>query len=97
VPPSAYRILVSRGQSRPKAQYFALGVRAPIPTVPIPLLPEDDEVTLELNDVLHDLINRARYYRRLHYDKPPIPPLSESDAAWAKLIIEQADPGSTQN
>jgi hypothetical protein len=34
---SAYRILVSRGRRRPRADLYAFGVREPIPAFPLPL------------------------------------------------------------
>lgn len=90
VEPSAYRILVSRGTTRPKAQYFAFGVRAAIPPVPVPLKPGDPEPMLDLNRVLNDLIDRARYFRRVDYDRPPVPPLGEAEATWAGDVIARA-------
>lgn len=83
-----YRILVSRGKSRPRARLFVFGLRQPIPEIPIPLLPRDAEPTLDLNAVLHDLYDRARFDLRLDYAAPAPPPaLSEEDANWARGIV----------
>jgi hypothetical protein len=84
---SDYRILISRGVSRPRATLMAFGVRQPIPAIPIPLLPKDPEPTLDLNAVLHALYERARYDLRLDYAKPPVPPLDKKDASWARAIV----------
>ncbi len=84
---SDYRILVSRGASRPRAKLYAFGVRQPIPA--IPLLRRDPEPSLDLNAVLHALYERARFDLRLDYTKPPSPPLEEEDAAWARDIISR--------
>jgi hypothetical protein len=84
---SDYRILISRGASRPRARLYAFGVRQPIPAIPIPLLPEDPEPSLELNAVVHALYDRARFDLRLDYTSPPVPPLGEEDAAWARAIV----------
>ncbi len=84
---SDYRILVSRGASRPRAKLYAFGVRHPIPPVPIPLLPKDPEPTLDLNSVLHALYTRARFDLVLDYAKPPVPPLGEEDATWARGVV----------
>jgi hypothetical protein len=83
----AYRILVSRGASRPRAKLYAFGVRQPIPPIPIPLLPKDPEPSLDLNAVLHALYERARFDLRLDYTKPPVPSLGEEDADWARGIL----------
>ena len=84
---SGYRILVSRGATRPKAKLFAFNLRQPIPTIPIPLLPEDAEPELNLGAVLHALYGRARFDLRLNYAKPPVPLLKERDAEWAQSIV----------
>lgn len=84
---SAYRILVSRGATRPRARLYAFGIRQPIPSIPIPLLPKDPEPSLDLNAVLHALYERARFDLRLDYTKPPVPPLGEEDATWAQGIL----------
>lgn len=82
-----YRILISRGASRPRAKLMAFGVRDEIPTIPIPLLPDDPEPTLSLGAVLHALYDRARFDLQLNYKEPPVPPLDPDDAAWARDIL----------
>jgi Protein of unknown function (DUF4058) len=84
---SDYRILISRGDSRPRARLLAFGVRQPIPVIPIPLLPKDPKPTLDLNTVLHALYERARFDLQLDYANLPVPPLDEKDAAWARAIV----------
>jgi Protein of unknown function (DUF4058) len=87
-PRSHYRILVRRGPMYKKAKLYPFNVRQPIPPIPIPLLPGDDEPGLELGSVLHALYERARFDLRLNYAKPPVPSLSEGDTAWARSILE---------
>ncbi|MGO9462943.1 MAG: DUF4058 family protein [Isosphaeraceae bacterium] len=88
-----YRILVSRGATRPRAKLFTFNVRQPIPAIPIPLLPQDVEPELDLGALLHALYNRARFDLRLSYSKPPIPPLSKAKMDWARTIIESGRSG----
>jgi hypothetical protein len=78
-----YRILISPGWARPRAQLYAFNVRQPIPTFPLPLLRQDEQPLVPLNDILHDLYTRARFDLRLDYRAPPTPPLSVEDAEWA--------------
>ena len=85
--PGGYQILVSRGWKRPKAKLYAFGVQAPIPIVPLPLLPEDGEPEIDLNTILHDVYQRARFDLRLDYQVPPVPPLEEPDAEWSRRLI----------
>lgn len=82
-----YSVLISRSWQRPRAQLHPFSLREPIPSFPVPLLHGDEEPTLVLNDVLHDLYARARYDLQLRYDRPAVPPLSQADAAWADEII----------
>src|SRR5688572_19039535 len=89
-PASDYRILVSRGWTRPRAKLHAFGVRQPIPVIPVPLAPGEKEPELRLNEVLHALYQRARFDLRFRYDRPSDPPLGEEDAAWARGLFEEA-------
>jgi hypothetical protein len=84
---SDYRVLVSRGAERPRARLLAFGLRDPIPTIGIPLLPAEPEPELPLNQVLHDLYRRARFDLRLDYSQPPVPPLAPADAEWAGGLL----------
>jgi hypothetical protein len=86
-PESDYRILVSQGWTRPRARLYAFGLRQPIPTIPLPLKPGEEQPELRLNDVLHALYERARVDLRVRYDGPPDPPLRAEDAAWARQLL----------
>jgi hypothetical protein len=85
-----YRILVSRGRERPRAQLYAFNLRQPIPSFSLPLLPGDEEPLIELNNILHELYRRARFDLRLDYSRPAVPPLRLEDAEWAEMLIAQA-------
>jgi hypothetical protein len=52
---SHYRIVVSRGWQRPKADIYLFGVRDEIPDFPIPLENDEIEPVLPLNHILHDI------------------------------------------
>ncbi|MDW8268967.1 MAG: DUF4058 family protein [Anaerolineae bacterium] len=88
-PTGAYRILVARGWERPRAALYVFGVREPIPAIPIPLRRGEEEPWLDLNGLLHRLYDQAVYRLRIDYSRPPIPPLSPEDAAWAAERIAQ--------
>jgi hypothetical protein len=82
-----YRIIVSRASHRPKALLYPFTLRQRIPTFDLPLLPGDREPAIELNNILHDLYERARFDLRLDYTQPPVPPLSEADTIWAQELV----------
>ena len=83
---SDYRMLVSRGHQRPRAQLYLFGLRQSIPQIPMPLLPGESEPLLDLNAILHALYSRARFDLRLDYTQPAMPPLNADDAAWAATL-----------
>ena len=82
-----YRILVSRSWRRPKATLYAFGIRAAIPTFPLPLREGEEDVPVDLNAILHALYERAHYDLRLDDTRAAIPPLSEADADWARGLV----------
>jgi len=84
---SDYRILISPAPTRPRDMAYTLSVRDPLPTIPIPLRPGDPEPTLPLNQLLHDLYDRARYDLAIDYSQPPVPPLHNDDMAWARQLL----------
>ena len=85
--PTDYRILVSRESLRPSADLHVFRLRDPIPTIPLPLLPGDQEPLIDLGQILHALYERARYDLRLDYEASATPPLSEEDSDWARRLI----------
>jgi hypothetical protein len=72
------------------ADLYYFGVRDPIPDFPVPLLQNDWEVMVELNDLLHELYDRAGYDLRIDYGKEPEPPLESEDAFWSDALLRQA-------
>jgi Protein of unknown function (DUF4058) len=87
---SDYRIVVSRAQRRPRADLYLFNVRDPIPDVPIPLRPDEPEPILPLNQILHELYDRAGYDLAVDYHQAPEPPLSGADAQWAAQLLRRA-------
>jgi hypothetical protein len=76
-----YRILVSRGDRRPTATLYAFSIRQADPTFPLPLQPEDQEPSVDVGRLLHDLYDRASYDLRVDYASAPDPPLRATTAA----------------
>lgn len=86
-----YSILVSRWNQRPGSLLYAFNMRQPIPTFPIPLQPGDKEPDLPLNQILHELYDKAGYDLRIDYARPADPPLHGEDAAWAQGVVGEGD------
>jgi hypothetical protein len=88
-PPAPYYIYLSRAERRPYTQVWALSLREPLPTVPVPLLPPDADVPLHLQQAVDDCFALVGYETLLDYTTPPPPPaLSAEDAAWVGAVLQ---------
>ncbi len=86
---SDYRIVVSRAPFRPHADVYLFGVRNAIPDIPIPVQRGKTEPMLPLNEILHNLYDRAGPDLVIDYRQPPDPPLSAEDADWANPLLQR--------
>lgn len=84
-----YRVIVSRAQRRPRADVYAFQLRQPIPSFPVPLLQEDPEPIVPLNQLVHELYDRAGYDMAIDYSQPLDPPLAQEDQQWANALIKK--------
>jgi hypothetical protein len=90
-PPADYYVYLSRWQRRPYTQIWPISLRESLPTVPVPLLPPDPDVPLDLQAAVEACFDLVGYERLLDYSGPPPPPeLSEEDAAWVDEILRAA-------
>jgi hypothetical protein len=92
-PPKAdYYVLVCQAVNLPRAGIWAFGVRDPLPTIPIPLSGEDAPLRLELRPCLDRAYEEGRFADDIDYHEPPVPPLKEPDAAWARELLAAKKP-----
>lgn len=90
-PPAHYYVYLSRVQRRPNTQVWPVHLRQPLPVVPVPLLPPDADVPLDLQAAVNACFALVGYERLLDYAGPPPPPdLSEEDAAWVNETLRAA-------
>jgi len=88
LPPAPYYVYLSRVPRRPLTQIWPISLREPLPTVPVPLLPPDPDVPLDLQAAVRACFDLVGYERLLDYSGPPPPPeLDEEDAAWVAEIL----------
>lgn len=91
LPPASYYVYLSRWQRRPYTQVWPIQLRDPLPAVPVPLLPPDPDVPLDLQAAVNACFALVGYERLLNYSDPPPPPaLSEAEAAWVTNCLHAA-------
>lgn len=83
IPVAAYYAFLSRWQRRPLTQVFTLPLRERLKVLPVPLLPPDPDVGLDLQAAVMACFDLVGYERLLDYHLPPPPPeFDVDDAAW---------------
>jgi hypothetical protein len=87
LPAGDYYAYIGRTQRRPRCEVIGWSLRTKLPAIPIPLLPEDGEVALDLQKVFADAYEPAFFHRRLPYDRPLLPPLPPPDDLWMRQML----------
>jgi hypothetical protein len=85
-PDCDYSVMVSRVENRPRASFWPVMLRDPLPIVPIPLRAADGDVRIDLQEVLQHVYN-ASGCENFIYRGSPSPPLSTEDAGWARPLL----------
>ena len=86
--PTDYRIVVSRSDQRPKADLYGFNLPEVIPSFPLPLKPEDEEPTVDLQAIVTGVYGRGSYDFRIDYQQPvPPPKLSEANQQWIDDLL----------
>lgn len=82
-----YRILVSRSNTRPRAELYGFSLQQPLPTFYLPLKSGDTEPEINLNTILDDIYDRAGYGFRIDYQKPVKPALNQTHQQWVMALL----------
>ena len=90
LPPGDYYALVSRGNQRPECQVYVWTLQQVLPAIPIPLLPPDPDVWIDLGAVFRTTYERGRCSRSIDYLAEPPIALDGVRLAW---VTEQARGG----
>lgn len=88
-PPAAYCVYLSRFTQRPYTDVWPIQLRDRLPVIPVPLLPPDEDVILDLQAAFDACFQLVGYQRLLDYTQSPPPPsLSAEDAAWVQEVVK---------
>jgi hypothetical protein len=92
LPPACYYAIVNRAETRPLSDVWPIALADPLPTIPIPLLPEDADIPLDLQAVFTAVYDQLRLDLAVRYGLPPDGPLSPEESAWVQTILSQPRP-----
>jgi hypothetical protein len=87
LPDAPYFALLYRAAMRPMADTWPIGLRAQLPTIPIPLLSPDPDAALDLQAVFQGAFDSVGYGRVIDYSRALQPPLTADDASWAAELV----------
>lgn len=90
---TGYRILVSRGWERPDADLYTFRLKDPIPPFPVPLREGEPEPVVNLQRLLNEVYERARFDLAIDYSQAVKPVLPPEEAAWVAEILENTSIG----
>jgi hypothetical protein len=88
-PDSPYYLLVCRKKQAPRCSVWPAPFTEPLPPIPIPLLPPDPDISLDLQPFVAAIYTRSRYERDIDYRRPLQPPLSPPEQAWLEERLRQ--------
>ena len=87
VPEVSYLVMVSNARRRPACDVWPIDLPQSLPVLPVPLMPPDPPVLLDLQQALNTTYQRARYDLRIDYTTLPEPPLTDKDTVWLKSLL----------
>lgn len=88
LPAASYFVFVSRAEARPEMEVWPVSLAASLPTVPVPLLPEDGSVALDLQLAFGNVYDLLGYDLAVNYAASPEVPFNgaEREAALAAQL-----------
>src|SRR5712691_5356278 len=90
LPSAPYFIFLSRAEKRPLTEIWPISLKEPLPVIPIPLLPGDEDVALDVQQVFTTIYDLLGYDLALDYTQPPAIPLPKEEVAWAAARLRTA-------
>jgi hypothetical protein len=88
LPEGDYYAFISRSGHRPNVEVYWWSLTDRLPTIPVPLLPEDGDVALDLQAAFDAVYERAGYDYTLKYDAPLTPAVAGDQQQWLAECIK---------
>lgn len=89
MPAGDYFAYIGRWERRPRCQIIGWSWQSTLPSIPVPLLPEDGEIQLNLATAFRDAYEPAFYDQRLPYDVPLKPLPSQTEIEQARSLTKR--------
>jgi hypothetical protein len=84
LPHGDYYAFVTRADRLPNVDVYAWSIRRPLPPIPVPLLPPDADVLVDLAMLVAQVYDRGRYRQLVAYDRAlDTLPLPDPERLWA--------------
>jgi len=90
LPAAPYFVFVSRDGRRQEVGVWPIALEQQLPVVPIPLLPGDPAVPLDLQQALAVVYDIIGYDELVDYTRPPPGPLTAAESAWVEERLRGA-------
>jgi hypothetical protein len=90
LPSVPYFVFLCRVEKRLLTQVWPITLDQPLPDVPVPLLPGDADVKLDLQQALTEVYDQSALRYIIDYSKPPEVPLSPEQTAWVDEHLRTA-------
>lgn len=87
LPEAAYFVLLSRAEQRPITDVWPIALSQPLPQVPVPLLPGDADIALDLQAAFTAAYELLGYDLIIDYTRPPEVPLAAAAEAWVDQLL----------
>jgi hypothetical protein len=88
-PDSPYTLLVCRAVDAPYCRVWPASFQSRLPAIPVPLLPPEPDLALDLQPLIDGIYSLGRYADRIDYTRALTPSLSEEQGAAVRALLEQ--------
>jgi Protein of unknown function (DUF4058) len=82
LPSGDYHAFVSRAEKRPDCDVYSWTIAQTLPPLPVPLMPPDPDVSIDLEAVFAVTYERGDYAHEVDYTLPPPVPVSDETLRW---------------
>lgn len=87
LPFAPYFVFVGRAERRPITEVWSIRLEDRLPVVPIPLLPGDSDVQLDLQTALNTVYDVVGYDLAVDYSEPPPVRLTPEETGWVHAHV----------